>query len=220
MASGFPGLLAMVALLWALAGVSRAELNPADIAVSHLVATADLSCEANGHYSVLRTPRHDCATHDDPATAPGSVNDRDWEPLNVNFLQAEIYAFTIIGVAQIRGGTQLLSDVWYAGALLVPPFMEKHPVTGLSRNYAAITPPFIVLGLMNGYLDRVDAVEPRIFLSNFIGFNLGLLWSHAVLDTNNSSAHDASSPNSRRVSSYLFPLPDGDGAGMSISLQW
>lgn len=211
--------LTVIALWLALSGVSRAEITLAIAPALHRSASADPSCDANGHFSVLRTPRQDCAAHDG-AAATSSSKAQDWEPLNLNVMQAEIYAFAVIGVAQIRGGTRLLSDVWYAGALLVPPFMEKHPVTGLSRNYAAITPPFIALGLMNGYLDRVDAVEPRIFLSNFIGFNLGLLWSHAVLDTNSSSAHDASSPNSRRVSSYLFPLPDGDGAGMSISLQW
>lgn len=205
--------LAVIALLLALAGTSRAEITPADAPFVHLATATEATCNANGHYSVLRTRRLDCVAHD----SPKAVEARNWEPINVNVLQAEIFAFAIIGVTQVRGGTRLLSDVWYAGAVLVPPFMEKHPDHGMALNYAAITPPFIALGLMNGYLHRVDALEPRIFLSNFIGFNLGLLWSHHILE---SPQRERSATPTRRVNSFLFPLPEGDGAGVLLSLQW
>lgn len=201
-------------------GDTRAEIVPGDTLSLQWLAAADHSCDADGHYSIMRTPRQDCAAHGNSAAARNAVDPRDWEPLNLNILQAEIYAFAVIGIAQVRGGPQLLGDLWYAGAVLVPPFMEKHPEYGMTLNYAAITPPFIALGLMNGYLHRVDAVEPRIFLSNFIGFNLGLLWSHAMLDRPQRKAREASSPNARRVESYLFPTPAGDGAGVLMSLRW
>lgn len=90
-------------------------------------------------------------------------------------------AFTVIGVAQVRGGTDLLRDVWYAGAILVPPFMTTDENFGVRKNYLAIAPPFVALGVINDYLHRDGAENPRIFLTNFIGFNLGLAWSRSVL---------------------------------------
>lgn len=91
-------------------------------------------------------------------------------------------AFAVIGVAHVRGGTSTLRTVWYSGALLVPPFMATDADYGLRKNYLAVTPPFIALGMINDYLHRDRATDSRIFLTNFIAFNVGLLWSRNVLD--------------------------------------
>lgn len=90
-------------------------------------------------------------------------------------------AFSVIGIAQVRGGTELLGNIWYAGAAVLPPFMTADDTYGPKKNYLAIAPPFVALGVMNGWLHRDGAEAPRIFLSNFIGFNVGMLWSRKVL---------------------------------------
>jgi hypothetical protein len=139
-------------------------------------------CE--GMHSILRNPNAECQeTARKRANAPAGSATGNSDALDTGWLRAEMAAFAIIGVAQVRGGTDLLRDVWYAGAVLVPPFMPTDAEYGLRKNYLAVTPPFIALGVINDYLHRDRANDSRIFLTNFIAFNVGMLWSRNV--TNN-----------------------------------
>lgn len=136
----------------------------------------------NGQYSVLRSSGLECSSSITLDHKPSSARrmPRNVEPLDVEWLEGEILGFTVIGLAQIRGGTPLLGDLWYAAAVLTPPLLKPHATYGMQLDYLAITPPFIALGLLNGYLRHDQASNARVFLSNFIGFNLSLAWAHHV----------------------------------------
>lgn len=178
---------------------------------------AEAICNSKTHYSVLQTSRPACAAATDAtaqelrtATPKQYTSDA---PLDPDWIQAEVLAFAVIGVAQIRGGTALLGDIWYAGAVLVPPFMETHREYGTKLNYLAITPPFIALGLMNAYLHHDRAENPRVFIANFIGFNLSLVWSQAV---RSSPQNFFTKPT--QLNASIYPLEDG--AGIHLAYRW
>lgn len=139
--------------------------------------------ECSGSYSVLRNPQTACvdstnqanaSRRSQPETSTRGVIDEDW-------LKAQMAAFAVIGVAHVRGGPELLGNIWYTGAVVIPPVLTIDHKYGYKKNYLAITPPFLVLGLLNTHMDRDGADDPRVFLTNFIGFNLGLWWSRTVL---------------------------------------
>lgn len=172
------------------------------------------------HYSVLRPPRNECTEpvvdeHKQHAAPSAQHSD---ELLNVGWLGSEILGFSTIGLAQIRGGTALLSDLWYAAAVLTPPLLKLHPDYGLKLNYFAITPPFIALGLLNGYLRHDHANNSRIFLSNFIGFNLSLAWAHHVWSSPDHFFSIAETETVPQLDTRLFAL--NDGAGVYFSYRW
>ncbi len=125
-------------------------------------------------------------------------------------------AFAIIGITQIRGGTDQLRDAWYGGAILMPPFMPSDRDYGARKNYLAIAPPFVALGAINDYLHRDGAENPRIFLTNFACFNIGLLWSRKVLNDPGAFLRK------NRVQLTWQPAPDaGSRAGrFTLNVNW
>lgn len=126
--------------------------------------------------------------------------------------------FTVIGLAQIRGGTALLGDLWYAAAMLTPPLLKIDPGYGTKLNYLAITPPFVALGLLNGYLRHDHADNARVFLSNFIGFNLSLVWAHAVWNSPQRFFAAAKHTYVPQLDASIFALRDG--AGLQVAYRW
>lgn len=171
------------------------------------------------HYSVLRVPDHTCTDtstvdHQQHTTAR---TPQHHEALDVEWLQGEILGFSVIGLAQIRGGTALLSSLWYAAAVLTPPLLPRHPDYSMRLNYFAITPPFIALGLLNGYLRHDHADNARVVLSNFIGFNLSLLWAQAVWSS--PQRFFAVAPtNVPQLDTTLMALRDG--ASLYVAYRW
>jgi hypothetical protein len=200
------------------------------LAVACIVLPATAPCAAepdtdndacnNRQYSVLRAPSRDCTDlptvdhkqHGAPHAAPHD------EPLEVEWLEGEILGFTVIGLGQIRGGTALLSDLWYAAAVLTPPLLQQHPDYGTQLNYVAITPPFVALGLLNGYLRHDHADNARVFLSNFIGFNLSLAWAHHVWKSQDRFFATAEPTHVPQLDASIFALRDG--AGMHVAYRW
>lgn len=171
-------------------------------------------------YSVLRILKVECPNpitvdHKQSAVRRGMSKD---EPLELEWLEGEILGFSVIGLGQIRGGTALLSDLWYAAAVLTPPLLKQHPDYGMQLNYLAITPPFVALGLLNGYLRNDHAGGARIFLSNFIGFNLSLLWAHAAWNSPERFFPATGFKDVPRLDTGIFAMPDG--AGMQIAYRW
>lgn len=140
------------------------------------------------------------------------------ELLDAEWLQGEILGFTIIGLAQIRGGAPLLGDIWYAAAVLTPPLLKQHPRHGMKLNFFAITPPFVALGILNGYLHRDHAGNARVFLSNFIGFNLSLAWAHAAWKSPENFSAAAKYSYMPRLDAGVFALRDG--ASLHVAYQW
>jgi hypothetical protein len=124
----------------------------------------------------------------------------------------------VIGLGQIRGGTALLSDLWYAAAVLTPQLLKQHPDYGVQLNYYAITPPFVALGLLNGYLHNDHAHNSRVFLSNFIGFNLSLAWAQHVWKSPDRFFAAAEPPHVPQLDTSLFALPAG--AGVHVAYRW
>ena len=200
------------------------------VACAMLPATSTRAAEPNsnsdtcndntGHYSVLRVPSHDCAdiptVAHKPHNAPNAA--RQDEPLDVEWLEGEILGFSVIGLGQIRGGTALLSDLWYAAAVLTPPLLQQHPDYGMQLNYLAITPPFVALGLLNGYLRHDHADNARVFLSNFIGFNLSLAWAHHVWSSPDRFFAAAEPTHVPQLDASVFALRDG--AGVHVAYRW
>ena len=179
----------------------------------------DLCNGNNEHYSVLRVPRRECSGLPpvDPKRPNATLATHNDELLNAEWLQGEILAFTVIGLAQIRGGTALLGDIWYAAAVLAPPLMKQHSGYGIKLNFLTITPPFVALGLLNGYLHQDRADNTRIFLSNFIGFNLGLMWAYTVW--NSPERWAAAQPTHvPQFDASVFALRAG--GGLQISYKW
>lgn len=178
------------------------------------------ACNDPGQYSVLRVPNVECpgSTTVDHKQSNVRRTMRKDEPLNIEWLEGEILGFSVIGLGQIRGGTALLSDLWYAAAVLTPPLLKQHPNYGMQLNYLAITPPFVALGLLNGYLRNDHADNARIFLSNFIGFNLSLLWAHAAWNSPERFFASTALNDVPRLDTSIFAMPDG--AGMQIAYRW
>ncbi len=178
-------------------------------------------CNDNmGHYSVLRVPSSECA--DPPVVEskqrnPPQATHHD-ELVDVGGLGAEVLGFSTIGLAQIRGGTALLGDIWYAAAVLTPPLLQQHPSYGMKVNYLAITPPFVALGLLNGYLRHDHADNSRVFLSNFIGFNLSLAWARHVWSSPDHFFSVAETEHVPQLDTSVFAL--SDGAGVYFSYRW
>ena len=196
--------------------VTTAPLTYATEPSSSLNTCAD----KNRHYSVLRIPNSHCTDPSavNPKPDSSSKTIRTDELLEVEWLGGEILGFTVIGLTQIRGGTALLGDTWYAAAALTPTFLKPHPQYGMQLNYFAITPPFVALGLLNNYLRHDHADNARVFLSNFIGFNLGLAWArHVWRSPQHFFATDGPS-NVPQLDASLFALHDS--AGLSMSYQW
>ena len=180
----------------------------------------DACNDNNRHYSVLRVPSRECA---DTTTVDHNQHNAHRPPqhdeaLDVEWLEGEMLAFTVIGLAQIRGGTSLLSDLWYAAAVLTPPLLEQHPDYGVRLNYFAITPPFIALGLLNGYLHNDHADNARVFLSNFIGFNLSLAWAQHVWKSPDHFFAATQPAHVPQLDANLFALRDG--AGLFVAYRW
>jgi len=212
--------------------VACAALSTNHTHAAESTSNADACNDNTGLYSVLRVPSRECA---DPPnveqkrqsasdTIPkddshriGPTRGRD-EPLDVEWLEGEMLAFTVIGLAQIRGGTSLLADLWYAAAVLTPPLLKRHPDYGVQLNYYAITPPFVALGLLNGYLHNDHADNARVFLSNFIGFNLGLAWAQHVWKSPDHFFAAAEPANVPKLDANLFALRDG--AGIFVAYRW
>ena len=175
----------------------------------------------SGQYSVLRPPGLECSsliTLDHKPLAARRVMRND-EPLDIEWLEGEMLGFTVIGLAQIRGGTALLGDLWYAAAVLSPPLLKQHPAYGMQLNYLAITPPFVALGLLNGYLRHDQASNARVFLSNFIGFNLSLAWAHHVWSSPGGFFTAAESTHVPQLDSGVALHPGG-GASLHIAYRW
>ena len=176
-------------------------------------------CDGNdGHYSVLRLPSRACTDLPEHTHSNATLAAHNGELLNVEWLQGEILAFTVIGLAQIRGGTRLLGDVWYAAAVLAPPLLKIHPDSGTKLNYFAITPPFVALGLLNGYLRHDRAYNTRVFLSNFIGFNLSLAWAHTVWNSPERFFATAEPSHVPQLDASVFALRDG--GGLYVAYRW
>ena len=195
-------------------------------------SNADICDERSRLYSVLRIPSRECGdtpavepkrqsaphtTHKDDSHRVGFTRGGD-EPLDVEWLEGEILGFTVIGLGQIRGGTALLSDLWYAAAVLSPPLLKQHPDYGMQLNYLAITPPFVTLGLLNGYLRHDHADNARVFLSNFIGFNLSLAWAHHVWSSPDRFFATAEPAHVPQLDANVFALRDG--AGLHVAYRW
>ena len=185
-------------------------------------APARLCAERNATYSVLVQPSAHCP--DDVrapmqpnkiARAPGKIDD---EKIDDSLIATEMLSFSVIGIAQLRGGTELLSNLWYAGSVLIPPFMERDAQSNVKQNYVAVAPPCILLGITNGFLRRDDAASGRVFLINFAGFNLGLLWSRHIL--NKSKFHFDSTEPIRKLGVNASLVPLYDGAALNVSMHW
>lgn len=215
--SGFMSFCSCLLLTLALAAACITWPTPAMPAESN---TDTRPCEDNtGHYSVLRLSGRECtATPAADPKPPGTPMTYRDELLDAEWLQSEILGFTIIGVAQIRGGAPLLGDIWYAAAVLTPPLLKQHPRHGMKLNFFAITPPFVALGMLNGYLHRDHAGNARIFLSNFIGFNLSLAWAHAAWKSPPHSSALAEHPYVPSLDTSVFALRDG--AGLYVAYRW
>ena len=210
--------MGMISRLLALAVVC--SILPATLAHAAEADTAQQACDNHELYSVLRVPSRECA--DMPSvesTRPRSRHtERKDQPLDVEWLEGEILGFTVIGLGQIRGGTALLGDLWFAAAVLAPPLLKQHPDYGMRINYLAITPPFVALGLLNGYLRHDHADNSRVFLSNFIGFNLSIAWAHHVWKSPNHFFSIAETETVPQLDTRLFAL--NDGAGVYFSYRW
>ena len=182
--------------------------------------TAQQACDNHELYSVLRVPSRECAdmpSVESKRQRTSHATHKD-EPLDVEWLQGEILGFTVIGLGQIRGGTALLGDLWYAAAVLTPPLLKRHPDYGMQLNYLAITSPFVALGLLNGYLRHDHADNSRVFLSNFIGFNLSIAWAHHVWKSPDHFFWIAETEMAPQLDTKLFAL--NDGAGVYFSYRW
>lgn len=175
----------------------------------------------NGQYSVLRSSGIECSSSITLDHKPSAARrmPRNVEPLDVEWLEGEILGFTVIGLAQIRGGTPLLGDLWYAAAVLTPPLLKQHAAYGMRLNYLAITPPFVALGLLNGYLHRDQASNARVFLSNFIGFNLSLAWAHHVWRAPEAFFTAAEITHVPQLDTNVGLLRGG-GASIEIAYRW
>ena len=213
--------MSFISRLLILAPVVACTVLPVMSASAAELNTGLSACnDDNGYHSVLRVPSRECSDTPiiDHKQHKPSRTTRPDDPLEVEWLGGEILGFTVIGLAQIRGGTALLGDVWYAAAVLTPPLLKQHPDHGMKLNYFAITPPFVALGLLNGYLRHDHADNARVFLSNFIGFNLSLAWTHAVWVSRERFFANAEPSHVPQLDARVFALRDG--GGLDLAYRW
>lgn len=138
---------------------------------------------SDSHYSVFRSNNITCHPTLPKYQSPPQSGEYDTPhpgQLDPEFIQAQMAGITTIFFGQVYGGTQFLGQLWRSSGILLPYFMERDEQYGLTKNFLAISPMFLALGFMNDYLATNNATESRVFISNFIGFNLALLWKNKI----------------------------------------
>jgi hypothetical protein len=158
---------------------NRAQHN--NVVINPCSQSDRLTTQHSG-FSLVSEDKSDCLPDPPPPhTTATRVPKPNSEPFRPEFVQTQMAGIAAIHFGRVYGGTTFLSNLWYTGALVIPHFMERDEVYGIGKNYLAVTPPFLALGLLNKYLSNDGATEGRIFFSNLIGFNLALLWKDKIL---------------------------------------